>query len=143
MGENNVLGIIKNVVKDMVDGRSQLGLVSTQPPPPSSSPLQPPSGPDDGDGTGGGNGDDGGDDGGGSSGGGGFGAAPVYVWSPPDIPPIQIAPFQLLDLAAPTGLALVSQEIKLSSDGGTVVNVVVSCLDVTNGAEYEFRISSD
>jgi hypothetical protein len=67
---------------------------------------------------------------------------PLYEWSPPQLPSIQIQPFTPKDIATPSNLMLVSQNIELSADGGITVTAVISCDDVLGAAEYEFRLSS-
>jgi hypothetical protein len=64
-----------------------------------------------------------------------------YEWTPPELPNIQIQPFTPKDIATPDNLALVSQNIELSADGGTTVTATISCNDVLGAAEYEFRLS--
>lgn len=66
---------------------------------------------------------------------------PLYNWTPPDIPNVQIQPFTQKDIATPDGLTLVSQNIELAADGGITVTALISCNDVVGAAEYEFRLS--
>ena len=67
---------------------------------------------------------------------------PLYEWTPPQIPNVQIQPFTPKDIATPSNLKIVSQNIELSADGGTTVTAIISCDDVLGAAEYEFRLSS-
>lgn len=66
---------------------------------------------------------------------------PLYNWSPPEVPDVQIQTFTPKDIATPDGLTLVSQNIELAADGGTTVTAIISCNDVIGAAEYEFRLS--